>query len=96
MRSTVRRGLIGAGIGLLSVVAFGAIRGAIFGNGDDYALNRTGLDGAFIGAILFAVFGGLPAVVVGAGVGVVVGMMSRNRKAAPPNAEPNAAADGGA
>ena len=94
MRTTLRCGLIGAGVGLFSVVAFGAIRGAVYGNGDDYALNNTGLDGAFIGTILFAVFGGLPAVLIGAGAGVAVGMMSRNRKAAPPIAEQDSTAPG--
>jgi hypothetical protein len=85
MRPTVRRALIGAGVALLGVVAFGAVRGALFGHGDDYALNRTGLDGASLGAILFAVFGGLPALLIGAAAGVAVGS-HRDRTPAPPAA----------
>ena len=89
MSPTIRRGLIGAGVAFLGVVVFGSVRGAIFGNSDDYALNRTGMDGAFLGAILFAVFGGLPALLVGAAAGVVVGSCC-NRKKATPAVEPDA------
>jgi hypothetical protein len=98
VRTKVRHGLIGAGIALGVVIAVGAVRGAIYGNGDDYALRLKGFDGAFLGAILFAVFGGLPAILIGAGAGIAVGW-HRNRGAlpsrSPQDAEPGAAADRG-
>jgi hypothetical protein len=78
MNRKLHYGLVGAGTALFVVVAFGAIRGAIFGNGDDYALHRTGMDGAFLGAVFFALFGGIPAILIGAGAGLVVGWR-RNR-----------------